>query len=93
MVTRPNARSAPGPNARNAAGASIGDKRVHRRTGLVYVYEFNPDTDALQWLRYDTFARGEWRQYPWPTASSQDLKPLSRRWVTPTARRALVARG
>ena len=56
---------------------TIGEVRVHRSSGLIYVYEFNPDTEKLQWLRRDTFVRGQWRNYPWRTAANKDLAPLA----------------
>lgn len=54
----------------------IGEVRVHRQTGLQYIYEFNPDTEAPQWLRRDTLVRGEWRRYPMQTARTAELLPI-----------------
>lgn len=57
----------------------IGQLGVHTRTGLLYIWDFNPDTEKLQWLRYDTFVRGEWRKFPWRTATAANVKVLSTR--------------
>lgn len=57
----------------------IGRLGIHKRNGLVYVYEFNPDTEKPGWLRYDTFVRGEWRKYPWKTAKNEDVRQVHAR--------------
>ena len=49
--------------------------------GVLYVNEFNPDTEKPGWLRYDTFVRGEWRKYPWRTAKNEDVRRRNRRAV------------
>ena len=38
---------------------SIGDVRVHKTNSYWYVYEFDPKTDALAWLRFDSFVLGK----------------------------------
>lgn len=58
------------------ARPSIGEVRVHRQTGLLYMWEFNPATGAPQWLRRDTFVRGEWRRSPVQTARAAELLPI-----------------
>ena len=63
-----------------------GQLGINTRTGLLYIWDFNPDTERLQWLRYDTFVRGEWRKYPWRTATAANVQPLS------NARAALLLR-
>lgn len=63
------------------APASIGEVRVHRRTGLLYIHEFVPGAkdDRLGWLRFDTWVWGAWRQFPQKTARESDLVRLDRR--------------
>ena len=74
-MPRTNAREAPN-NA--AKGPQIGEVRVHRRTGLVYVWEYVPGTDLLRWLRFDTFSYGMWRMFPRRVAKVGDLRRINR---------------
>lgn len=54
---------------------------VHRRTGLLYVYEYYPGTDRPAWVRFDTSIRGQLLKYPMPVADLRDLAPVPQRQV------------
>lgn len=58
--------------------AVINEVRVHKQTGIMYIYEFNPDTNRPGWLRYDTWVRGAWRDFPNQRAQETDLRPFDR---------------
>lgn len=69
-ATRPKPRAAKVPSRKT----SIGELRVHPKLGLLYVFEFHPDTERLTWLRYDTFRAGRWRDFPHRTATPGSLR-------------------
>ena len=55
----------------------IGEVRYHEKRGLFYVFEFNPNTEKLNWLRLDTFIWGKWRDCPLKTAPASSLTSIS----------------
>lgn len=62
----------------------------HKKTGDLYVMDFRPDTEERDWVRYDTFATGTWREYPRKTARDErDLvrvkDPCPWRYSRPTS--------
>lgn len=67
-------------NANNMnRGPRIGEARVHRKSGLIYVFERIPGTDRLGWLRMDTWFWGAIRNFPWRTAKPKYLVKFPRR--------------
>lgn len=68
-------------NARNRRnqGPVIGEARVHRKTGLTYIFERIPGTERLGWLRYDTWWWGALRKFPWRIAKAKHLVKFPRR--------------
>lgn len=58
---------------------TLTEVRYHPKTGLMYIYEFNPGNERPAWLRYDTWVRGRWRDFPHRTAREQDLREFDRR--------------
>lgn len=70
--------NAPNNAAAAPAGPQVSEVRVHRRTGLMYVWEYVPGTDLLRWLRFDTFSYGMWRMFPRRIAKVADLRRINR---------------
>lgn len=59
-------------------GPVLGEVRVHRRTGVWYVWDFKPGTERLAWLRYDAFAWNMLRSFPRPVARASELRRFNR---------------
>lgn len=57
----------------------LGEVRVHAKTGTLYIWEFVPGGDRPDWLRFETWVRGSWRDFPESTAREEDLRRLDRR--------------
>ncbi len=60
-------------------GPQEGEIRVHKRTGLWYVWDFLPGTNRGKWMRWDTTVWNMWRIFPAPTARAVDLRRFNRR--------------
>lgn len=55
----------------------INDIGIHTKRHLFYIYDFDPKTEKLKWLRFDTYARGALMDFPWRYAIRRDLIKLS----------------
>lgn len=51
---------------------------MHKKTGLMYIFDFHPRTQRLAWLRYDTHFWGAWRKFPHKVARHRDLLRFNR---------------
>jgi hypothetical protein len=72
--------------AARPARPTIGEAREHASNGMLYIWEFVPGGRAPGWLRFDTWARGVWGDFPGRTASEHELRPLDRRALRPRLR-------
>lgn len=37
---------------------------VHKKNGMLYIYDFVPGSDVRGWLRLDSWSVGMWHQFP-----------------------------
>lgn len=58
---------------------SIDAVAFHEKRNLYYIYEFDPKTDKLKWLRLDTFIVGKLNNSPLKFAAKRDLKVLDKK--------------
>lgn len=72
-----NSRVTAGP-ANVSRGPVHGEVRLHKRSGLMYIWEFVPGTEKFRWMRLDTYALGLWRVFPRRFAKTGDLRRPNR---------------
>lgn len=72
----------------------LGEVRMHRRSGLLYVYELysvRGRGERVGWLRYDTWTRKQLMKFPLKMARPRDLVKLDRKGLgLPEGRVTLV---
>lgn len=57
---------------------SLAGLGVHKKNGMLYIYEIVPGTDKQGWLRLDSFSIGRWKEFPHRLAKEDHIRRLDK---------------